>query len=154
MATTVIRLFDEASTAGRALEALAAAGFPRDKLNLIAHHERVETPETLSGWASRLIAVPGVGPMLAIGPVAAALSGTAGEVAGEGLLLVLADRGAPTDEARACVEGMRHAGALVLVDTDEAWADQAGEMLRRCAPEDHGALAASWRRAEETGSPS
>jgi hypothetical protein len=154
MTTTVIRLFDEVSTAYQALDALAAQGFPRDELNLIANHERVDAPEVMAGWAPRLVAVPGVGPLLAIGLVAAALSGTAGEVAGEGLMRVLMDRGAPTDEARACVEGMRRGGALVLVDTDEDRAEQAGEVLRRCAPGDQGALAASWRRAGETSAPS
>ena len=61
--------------------ALAAGGVPRDELNLIAHQERVDTPEAMAGWVSRVVAVPGVGPLLAIGPIAAALSGMAGEVA-------------------------------------------------------------------------
>ena len=154
MATTVIRLFDEPSTAHRALDVLAAEGFPRDEINLIAHQERAATPEAMSGWGPRIVAVPGVGPILAIGPVAAALSGTAGEVGGEGLLQVLMDRGAPADEAHACVEGMRRGGALILVDTDEARAEQAGAVLRRCAPEDQGVLAASWPRAGKTSAPS
>jgi hypothetical protein len=154
MATTIIRLFKEASTAHRALDALAAAGFPRDELNLIAHQERVDTLEAMSSWAPRVVAVPGVGAMLVIGSVAAALSGTAGEVAGEGLMRVLMDRGAPTDEAHACVDEMRRGGTLVLVDTDDAGAEQAGELLSRCAPGDQGTLAASWRRAGESSPPS
>jgi len=153
MATTVIRLFEEAATVHRALEALTDEGFPRDELNLIAHHERGGTPEAMAGWAPRVVAVPGVGAILAIGPIGAALSAMAGEVAGEGLMRVLMDRGAPTDEAHACVEGMRRGGVLVLVDTDEDRAEQAGEVLRRCAAGDHGALAASWRRAGDTRAP-
>ncbi|HSF30604.1 MAG TPA: hypothetical protein VLK82_09065 [Candidatus Tectomicrobia bacterium] len=153
MATTIIRLFDEASTAHRALEALAAEGFPRDGLNLMAHQEHIDTSGAMAGWAPRLVAVPGVGAILAIGPVGAALSGMAGEVAGEGLMRVLIDRGAPTDEAHACVEGMRRGRVLVLIDTDEDKAEQAKELLRRGAPGDQGALAASWRRAGETSAP-
>lgn len=145
MATTVVQLFEDASMARRALDTLADEGFPRDELNLITHQERVGTPEVMSGWAPRIVAVPGVGPILAIGPVAAALSGIAGEVAGEGLMRVLIDRGAPSDEAQACVEGMRRGGALVLVDTEKARAEEAGEVLCRCAPGDQGALAAVWR---------
>jgi hypothetical protein len=145
MATTVIRLFNDASAARRALDALADAGFPRAELNLITHQERAGTPEAMSGWAPRIVAVPGVGPILGIGPVASALSGIAGEVAGEGLMRVLIDRGAPSDEAQACVEGMRRGGTLVLVDTDEARAEDAGAVLRRCAPEGQEALAAVWR---------
>jgi hypothetical protein len=99
----------------------------------------------MSGWAPRIVAVPGVGPILGIGPVASALSGIAGEVAGEGLMRVLIDRGAPSDEAQACVEGMRRGGTLVLVDTDEARAEDAGAVLRHCAPESQEALAAVWR---------
>ena len=153
MATTIIRLFDEASTAHRALEALVAEGFPRDGLNLMAHQEHIDAPEAVAGWGPRVVAVPGVGAILAIGPVGAALSGMAGEVAGEGLMHVLMDRGAPADEAQACVEGMRRGGVLVLIDTDEERAEQAGELLRRGAPGDHGALAASWRRAGERSAP-
>jgi hypothetical protein len=153
MATTVVRLVDELSTAHRALDVLAAEGFPRGEINLIFHQERVDTSEAMSGWAPRMVAVPGVGPILAIGPVAAALSGTAGEVGGEGLLRVLMDRGAPTDEAQACVEGIRRGGALILVDTDEARTEQAGAVLGRCAPEDQGGLAASWPRAAGTSAP-
>ena len=146
MATTVIRLFDKTSTACRALDALAAQGFPRDELSLIADRERVDAPEAMSDWGPRLVSVPGVGAMLAIGPVAAALSGAAGEVAGEGLMRVLMDRGAPSDEARVCVEGVRRGGALVLVDTDEVGAERAAEVLHRSAPDEQGATAA-WRRA-------
>jgi hypothetical protein len=83
----------------------------------------------MSGWVPRLVTVPGVGPILVIGPLAAALSGTAGEVAGEGLLHALMDRAASTGEARTCVEGMRPGRALVLVDADENGAEQAGEVL-------------------------
>ena len=129
MATTAIRLFYEASTASRALNAIAAVGFPRGELNLITHQKRVDTPEAMSGWVPRLVTVPWVGPILVIGPLAAALSGTAGEVAGEGLLHALMDRAASTGEARTCVEGMRPGGAIVLVDTDENGAEQAGEVL-------------------------
>jgi hypothetical protein len=153
MATTIIRLFDAAATAYGALEALAAEGFPRDGLNLMAHQEHIDTSEAMAGWAPRLIAVPGVGAILAIGPVGAALSGLAGDVAGEGLMRVLMDRGAPTDEAHACVEAMRRGGVLVLIDTDEERAEQAGEVLRRCALGHQGALSASWHRTGETSAP-
>lgn len=153
MATTVIRIFEGASEARQALDALAGEGFPRDELNLVTHQERVGTPEAMSGWAPRMVAVPGVGPILVIGPVASALSGTAGEVAGEGLIRVLIDRGAPSDEAQACVEGMRRGGALVLVDTDEARAEQAREVLRRSVQMDQEALVAVWGRSGDTSTP-
>ena len=82
MATTIIRLFEEASTAHQALEALAAEGFPRDGLNLMAHQEYIDAPEGMAGWAPRVVAVPGVGAILAIGTVGAALSGMAGVLTG------------------------------------------------------------------------
>jgi hypothetical protein len=153
MATTVIRFFDEVSTARQALDALAAQGFPRDAISLIAHQEHVDSTEAMSGWTLRVVAVPGVGPMMAIGPVAAALSGMTGEVAGESLIRVLMDRGAPSGEARACVEGVRGGGVLVLVDTDEVGAERAGEALRHWGSGDQGALAASWQRAGGRSAP-
>jgi hypothetical protein len=81
IATTTIRLFYEASTANRALDAVAA-GFPRDELNLITHQECVDIPDAMSALAPRLVTVAGVSPIFVIGLVAAVLSGTAGEVAG------------------------------------------------------------------------
>jgi hypothetical protein len=60
MAATVTRLFDELSTARRPLDALAAAGFQRDGVNLIAHQERIDTPEAIAGWTPRLVTIPGL----------------------------------------------------------------------------------------------
>jgi hypothetical protein len=129
MAATAIRLFYEASTVSRALNAVAAVGIPWDELNLITHQERLDILEAMSGWAPRLVTVKGVGPILVIGPVAAALSRTAGEVAGKGLVHVLMDPGWLDRWGSTCRERMHPGGALVPVDTGEARAEQAEEVL-------------------------
>jgi hypothetical protein len=54
MATTAIRLSYEASTAIRALNAIAAVEFPRGELNLITHQKRVDTPEARIVWAQTM----------------------------------------------------------------------------------------------------
>jgi hypothetical protein len=70
---TAIRQFYEVSTVSRALNAVAAVGFPWDELNLITHQERVDMLEAMSGWAAGLVTAQGVSPILVIVPVATAL---------------------------------------------------------------------------------
>jgi hypothetical protein len=113
MAQTVIGLFDDPPTALDAAHALVDSGFSRADVSLIARQDRTAAPDPASAWASRVLALPGSGPVLAAGPLAVALSGTAGEVAGEGLLRVLQERDVPAAEAPVFAEGVRHGGALV-----------------------------------------
>ena len=69
------------------------------------------------GLAAGLVAlvIPGIGPLLAIGPLAAAMGGlTAGAAAG-GIIGLLKDQGVSEDEAKFYAEGVKHGGALVTV---------------------------------------
>ena len=76
-----------------------------------------------------LLAIPGLGPILAIGPLSAAI-GTGAAVAGAtavgagagaatgGLIGALVGWGIPEEEAQIYTEGVRRGGILVVVDTD------------------------------------
>jgi uncharacterized membrane protein len=81
------------------------------------------------------LAIPGVGPILAAGPIAAALAGAgAGAVAG-GLIGGLTDLGVSEEDAQYYAESVRRGGALVTVRADESRADEAAAIMRR-----HGAI--------------
>jgi hypothetical protein len=82
------------------------------------------------------LAIPGIGAVIAAGPLAAALAGAgAGAIAG-GLIGALVNIGVPEDEANYYAEGMRRGGVLVTVNArDEDMADQAADIMR-----DHGAV--------------
>jgi hypothetical protein len=65
------------------------------------------------------LAVPGVGPLLAAGPLAAALGGAAFGAATGGLLGALIDAGFPEEEAAAYAADLERGHALLSVHTDE-----------------------------------
>jgi len=81
------------------------------------------------------LAIPGIGPVIAAGPLVAAL-GTAAAGAGigaaaGGLLGALVGAGIPEEEAHLYAEGVRRGGSLVTVSTDESMASTAYSVLRR-----------------------
>jgi uncharacterized protein (TIGR02271 family) len=130
MAKTVIGFFERVSEAQRVLQDLLDHGFDRDRISLIAHQER-SALEARGNWAPRVISVPGVGPVLATGPLAASLSSTTGGPSGNGLLDALRDSGVPADEAEWYRDAVRRGGVLVAVETGDAHADRAVDIMNR-----------------------
>jgi len=101
-----------------------------------------------------LLAIPGIGPVLAAGPLAAAI-GTASATIGAGALgagigaatggLIggLVGAGVPKEQAEYYAEGVRRGGTLVSVQTDGMMTDRATEIMQR-----HGAVDIDQRGAE------
>jgi uncharacterized protein (TIGR02271 family) len=114
---------------------------------------------TLGGLGGLLVglgalAIPGVGPIIAAGPIAAALAGAGiGAVAG-GLLGALIDAGVPEDEANLYHEGVRRGGVLVMVNAQDHMADQAADIMDRFNPIDVDKRSADWESSgwQRTGS--
>jgi uncharacterized membrane protein len=95
------------------------------------------TPQGVAGLLLGLgaLAIPGLGPLVAAGPLAAALAGAgAGAVAG-GLMGALTDLGVPEDEARSYVDGLRRGGVLLVVRAEGMMIERAAATLQR-----HGAV--------------
>jgi hypothetical protein len=81
------------------------------------------------------LAIPGIGPIVAAGPIAAALAGAGvGAVAG-GLIGGLTGVGVSEDDADYYAEAVRRGGALVTVRADDPRADEAASVMRN-----HGAV--------------
>jgi uncharacterized protein (TIGR02271 family) len=135
MPKTVIGYFEQVSEAQRVLQDLLDHGFNPDQISLIAHQER-SALELGGTWRPDVISVPGVGPVLGTGPLAASLSGKSGDHAGMGLLGVLTDASVPTDEAQWYVDAVRRGGILVAVDTGDADADRVVEIMNRAMQPD------------------
>ncbi|MBV8816878.1 MAG: hypothetical protein JO022_00905 [Acidobacteriaceae bacterium] len=153
---TVIGVFDNMADAEAAVRALESAGYSRDDISVIANQTGSDAGDTttssthessasdvatdagvgaaLGGVGGLLLsfaalAVPGVGPVLAVGPIVAALSGAGiGAVAG-GLIGALTESGIPEDEAHAYAEGVRRGHILVSVHTTEDQAERARDVL-------------------------
>ena len=98
-----------------------------------------------AGLAASLmgLAIPGIGPIIAAGPIVAALSGAGvGAVAG-GLIGGLTDLGVDKADAEYYAESVRRGGALVTVRADDTRAEHAADLMR-----EHGAVDIE-RRAEQ-----
>jgi uncharacterized membrane protein len=154
MTVTITHVYETYSDAESAVEALEAAGFTQDQVSVAGHKEdgredhKGEAPATgatiggLSGASAGLlaslglIAIPGIGPLVAAGAFATTLAGAgAGAVAG-GLAGALIEHGIPKDQAPAYAETVRRGGTLVSVRSEEAKADQAEAILQRYHPID------------------
>lgn len=106
-----------------------------------------------AGLAASLmgLAIPGIGPIIAAGPIVATLSGAGvGAVAG-GLIGGLTDMGVSKTDAEYYAESVRRGGALVTVRADDTRAERAAEIMR-----EHGAIdierrAEQWRQRGWTG---
>ena len=98
------------------------------------------------------LTIPGIGPVLAAGPLAVALStltgagvgAVAGGVTG-GLLGALIGLGIPEEEAEFYVEGVRRGGVLVTVQGEDFNTNHIMDVLNSHNPVDINERAAAWR---------
>jgi hypothetical protein len=152
-----VAVFDDRDDAERAINGLRDAGFEPDQISVMAR-DRDEagrlaedtgteagtgaatgalTGGLLGGVAGWLIgigalAIPGVGPIIAAGPLAAALGGAALGAAGGGLIGALTGAGVPEEEARYYEDRFKSGGILLTVNAPGRY-DEAAAVLR-----DHG----------------
>jgi hypothetical protein len=138
MTKTIAGFFKNRSEGETACRKLLDSGFTSDEVSFVSGdtegHEipalgpipgtgaDSEVPEDASlgsviGLAAGLVllVVPGVGPFLAIGPLAAAMGGVAAGAAVGGLVGLLRDHGVSKEEAEFYEEGIRRGGSLVTV---------------------------------------
>jgi hypothetical protein len=97
------------------------------------------------------LAIPGIGPIVAAGPLAAALAGAGvGAVAG-GLIGGLTGAGVSEEDAGYYAEAVRRGGALVTVRADDARAEEAARIMRTHGAVDIERRAEQWRQEGWTG---
>jgi hypothetical protein len=174
---TVVASFNRLADASAAMRDLRAAGFAETEINLVASRAARDVAsdagdvvaDTASGAATGALAggalggaaglavslmglaIPGIGPILAAGPIAAALAGAgAGAVAG-GVVGALTDVGVSETDAQIYAESVRRGGAVVTVRTDEARAAAAEEILDRHDAVDIEERVAEWKRSGWSG---
>lgn len=94
------------------------------------------------------LAIPGVGPIIAAGPILAAITGAGlGAVTG-GMVGALVDLGIPDTEAQVYAEGVRRGYNMVAVQAPESRVDQAKLIMDRAGLVDMQQHVGEWR---ETG---
>ena len=92
-----------------------------------------------------VFAIPGVGPVVAAGPLVATLVGAAGGAAAGGIVGALIGAGIPEEHAHYYAEGVRRGGSLVAVRSTDTTADDAATILGRFNPVDVEKRAEHWR---------
>jgi len=173
MTKTVSALYDSYSEASAAVAALESAGFPHSDVSLVANnterHVRDRDDSDAADDAGKgagigaalggaggllaglgMLAIPGLGPVVAAGwlasTAAGALAGAAVGGAAGGLIGALTDAGVPERDAHTYAEGVRRGGALVTARVDETRAAEAQSILQRYKSVDVGARRAAYEQ--------
>jgi hypothetical protein len=155
MARTVTHLFDDYAQAKNAVNALERAGFASSEVSIVSRYRDDGTlADDASGAATgatvgalagggtgllaafRLIAIPGIGPLVAAGVLATTLAGAAGGTLVGGLVGALTDYGMDERDAHVYSEGVRRGGTLVTVKADDARSAEAERILSAQRPVD------------------
>ncbi|HEX3416016.1 MAG TPA: general stress protein [Stellaceae bacterium] len=169
MTQTVAALYDTYDSAVAAVNALEAAGIPHSDISIVSNNVDNQYGKDRPAEAAKdagkgagvgavvggvgglltglgLLAIPGVGPVVAAGWLVATAAGAAtGAVVGGaagGLVGSLTGAGVPEHDAHFYAEGVRRGGTLVTARADDARASAAREILQRYKsvdPADRGA---------------
>jgi hypothetical protein len=168
---TVVGTYDNIQTAYAVANDLIAAGYSRNDISVIANDAKSEyapyinTTATdagddvakgagigaaIGGLGGLLVglgalAIPGVGPVIAAGPLLAALTGAGvGAVTG-GIVGALVDLGIPDEEAHLYSEGLRRGHVLVIAQVPDASTNAVTRLMERPGLVDIHRQADSWR---------
>ena len=154
MSTTVTALFDRYDEAKIAVNDLEAAGIPHSDISIVAnnvddYHNTAAAADAGTGagvgaalggaggllTGLGLMAIPGVGPVVAAGWLAAtavgAVAGAAVGGAAGGIVGAMTKEGISETDAHVYAEGVRRGGTLVTVKTDDSRASLARTILGR-----------------------
>ena len=167
---TIAAVFDNMADARAAVDNLVQARFDRNDISLIAsdvegnyavrpadedyaEDEAAEGAVTggllggLTGAAVGLasLAIPGLGPIIALGPLAATLAGAGIGAASGSLLGALVGFGFSEETAGYYAEAVRRGHVLVTVKADEGRADEVEDILDNAGAVDLETRADTWR---------
>ncbi len=160
--TAVFGIFSSAAQAERAVDALVAERFSNSDVSVLlpdnqttrdfAHEKHTKAPEgtttgvaaggTIGGTLGLLagigaLAIPGVGPFIAAGPIMGALAGLGVGGAVGGLVGALVGMGIPEFEAKRYEGRVKDGGVLLSVHCGtSAEIDRAKDVLKRTGAED------------------
>ncbi len=145
---TVTGLYDDYAAAKAAVAELETAGIPSSDISIVSHHSDKETNAAEGagvgagigaavGGAGGLLAglgimaIPGVGPVVAAGWLAATLAGAVGGAvvggAAGGLIGAFTEAGVPDEDAHLYAEGVRRGGTVVTAKVpDERYTEADG----------------------------
>jgi uncharacterized membrane protein len=176
MTSTILATFADSQTANNAIKDLTDAGFNRSDIGLAVYDaEHGVYTDDVSGADGAgvgavagsifgavvglaAITIPGVGPVIAAGPLAAAMGALAGAGIGAasgamtgGIVASLMDLGIPEEDAHTYAESLKRGSALVSVNAYDVDADRAVHILQTHNPIDIDRQVAKWREEGWSG---
>lgn len=160
--TAVFGIYGSYGAADAAVDALRGSGFRNTDISVMfpenvgtkdfAHEKGTKAPEGAAtgagtgavvggavGWLAGIgaLAIPGVGPFIAAGPIMAALAGVGVGGAVGGLTGALVGMGIPEYEAKRYEGRVKKGGILLSVHSDDSeWTKKAKAILERTGAED------------------
>jgi Protein of unknown function (DUF3341) len=160
--TAVFGIYRTRPGVEEAVDALRQAGFRSTDISVLfpenvgtkdfAHEKNTKAPEGTAtgagtgaiiggtlGWLAGIgaLAIPGVGPLIAAGPIVAALTGVGVGGAIGGITGALVGMGIPEYEAKRYEGRVKEGGILLSVHSDNSdWTDKAKDILERTGAED------------------
>src|SRR5580765_5244457 len=160
--TAVFGIYPNRTSVESAVDALKAAEFRNSDISVLfpensgtkdfAHEKSTKAPEGATtgagtgallggglGWLVGIgaLAIPGLGPFIAAGPIVAALAGAGAGGALGGLTGALVGMGIPEYEAKRYEGRVKDGGILLSVHSDDSqWTKKAKEILERTGAED------------------
>jgi hypothetical protein len=151
MTTTISRLYNNYTDAQRAVSDLEAAGVPHSEISIVANNsdnwfstgKKVDRDhdgvDDRAGGAAGLLAglgllaIPGLGPVVAAGWLAATAVGAAAGAATGGVIGALTQAGVSKEDAEVYAEGVRRGGTLVSARVADADRSRLEAILSRSA---------------------
>src|SRR5438094_1261328 len=160
--TAVFGIYPNRTSVESAVDALKTAEFRNSDISVLfpensgtkdfAHEKHTKAPEGATtgagsgvvlggtlGWLAGIgaLAIPGVGPFIAAGPIMGALAGAGVGGAVGGLVGALVGMGIPEYEAKRYEGRVRQGGVLLSVHADNSdWVKRAKDLLRDTGAED------------------
>jgi hypothetical protein len=151
MIRTITRSYDDYATATAVVEDLEAAGFSDSEISVIGRQgdgvddsnagEGAGIGAGVGGAAGLLaslgmIAIPGIGPVVAAGWLAATAAGAAAGAAAGGIIGAMTSAGVDERDAHLYAESVRRGGSVISVRAAEPRAAEAEAIMDRATPVD------------------
>lgn len=160
MPLTITRSYEDYATAAAVVEQLGIAGFSDSDISVIGRREDHDDSNAgegagigagVGGAAGLLaglgmIAIPGIGPVVAAGWLAATAAGAAAGAAAGGIIGAMTSAGVDEREAHVYAESVRRGGSVVSLRTSEARAPEAEAIMDRATPIDMTTRRADYER--------
>jgi hypothetical protein len=160
--TSVFGIYNDRVMAGNGVDNLVEGGFRREDISALlpdnigtkdfAHEKGTKAPEGATAGASTgvvvggtlgllagigALAIPGLGPFIAAGPIMGALAGAGGGGVVGGLIGALVGMGFPEYEAKRYEGMVREGGILLSVHCDDStWEKRAKQIMERTGAHD------------------